>query len=116
MEDEPGHVRITDEGDAPARSAFAKEHPLISYLFADMVRGFYLVGCLGLDVFAPLQLRQSLPGLDPIVLPGAAALLVALAFAEWKLYRRLWPGPAGTPVLEERSEAAQDPLPPPRTR
>ena len=98
------------------RSAFAEEHPLISYLFGDMVRGLYLVGCLGLDVFAPLQLRQSLPGFDPIVLPSAAALVVVLAYAEWKLYRRLWPGPAGTPVLEVRSKAARDPLPPPKIR
>ncbi len=96
--DEQGsRVVITEEGapsgDRPGGSEFTRRHPVLSYLFGDMVRGFYVVGCLGLDLFAPVQLRLWFPGQDFLVLPPVIAAVLVLAYGEWRLYRRLWPRP-----------------------
>ncbi len=87
---------ITEEADAPGddgrgRSEFARRHPVIVFLFGDMIRGFYVVGCLGLDLFTPVQLRLWFPGRDVLVLPPAIAGILMLAYGELRLYRRLWP-------------------------
>ena len=89
-------VVITEEIDAPeasgaSESAFTRRHPVVAYLFGDMIRGFYVVGCLGLDLFAPVQLHLWFPGMDVIVLPPVVAAIIVLAYGEWRLYLRLWP-------------------------
>jgi len=66
---------ITEEVDAPeasgpSESGFARRHPVVAYVFGDMIRGFYVVACLGLDLFAPVQLRLWFPGMDVIVPAG----------------------------------------------
>ena len=61
------------------------------YLFEDMVKGFYVVGCLALDLFAPIQLRMSFPGPDAIILPPAIIGVIVLSYAEYRTYRRIWP-------------------------
>ncbi len=91
-------VVITEEQGAPSddgrsRSEFARRHPVIAYLFGDMVRGFYLVGCLSLDLLTPVQVRAWFPGQDVLVLPPAIAGIVLLVYGELRLYRRLWPRP-----------------------
>ena len=100
-------VVITEEIDAPdvnglSESAFARRHPVVAYLFGDMVRGFYVIGCLGLDLFAPVQLRLWFPGMDVVVLPPVVAAIVVLAYGEWRLYWRLWPGSRGQRVVVDR--------------
>jgi hypothetical protein len=74
-----------------ANERFESRHPLLAYVFGDMARGFYVVGCLALDLFLPLQGHASFPSLDPILLPSLGALVLALAYLELRLYRRLWP-------------------------
>lgn len=85
----------TPSDDGPSRSEFVRRHPMVAYVFGDMVRGFYLVGCLGLDLFAPVQLHAWFPGQDVLVLPPAIAGILMLVYGEWRLYRRLWPRPKG---------------------
>ena len=97
-------VVITEEpggsdDDGRSQSEFARRHPVIAYLFGDMARGFYIVGCLGLDLFTPAQLRASFPGQDVLVLPPTIAGVVVMAYVEWRLYRRLWPRPEGQRVV-----------------
>lgn len=95
---------ITEESGSPASdergtSEFARRHPVITYLFGDMVRGLYLVGCLGLDLFTPVQLHASFPGQDVLVLPPAIAGILVLGYGEWRLYRRIWPRSQGERVV-----------------
>ena len=95
---------ITEEQEAPiddgrSRGEFARQHPVIAYLFGDMVRGFYVVGCLGMDVFTPVQVRLLFPGQDVLVMPPVIAGILVLAYGEWRLYRRLWPRPEGQQVV-----------------
>ena len=97
IEDRESHNRakITEEeptpGDPPTGNEFVRHHPIVSYLFGDMIRGFYVVGCLGLDLFVPVQVHLWFPGQDVLVLPPVVAAILALAYGEWRLYRRLWP-------------------------
>ncbi len=65
-----------------------------------MVRGLYLVACLGLDLFTPVQLRTWFPGQDVLVLPPAIAGILLLVYGEWRLYRRLWPRPKPQRVVQ----------------
>ena len=89
-------------GDPPNGNEFVRDHPIVSYLFGDMIRGFYVVGCLGLDLFAPVQVHLWFPGQDVLILPPVVAATVALAYGEWRLYRRLWPGSRGPRVVKDR--------------
>src|SRR5438093_11565619 len=100
-------VVITEEVDAPeasgpSESAFALRHPVFAYLFGDMIRGFYVVGCLGLDLFAPVQLRLWFPGMDVIVLPPVVAAIPVLAYGGLRLYLRLRPSSRGQRVAKDR--------------
>src|SRR5213594_1482804 len=100
-------VVITEEIDAPeasgpSESGFARRHPVVAYVFGDMIRGFYVVACVGLDLFAPVQLRLWFPGMDVIVLPPVVATILVLAYGEWRLYWRLWPGSRGQRVVKDR--------------
>ncbi len=83
-------VIMQDDEDKP-RAGFSSNHPLFSYVVGDMARGFYVLGCVGLDLFAPLQIHLSFPALDAFLLPPVFAAVVGLAYAELRLYRRLWP-------------------------
>ena len=89
-------------GDPPNGNEFVRDHPIVSYLFGDMIRGFYVVGCLGLDLFAPVQVHLWFPGQDVLILPPVVAATVALAYGEWRLYRRLWPRPNRPGVIDMR--------------
>ncbi|HYR80776.1 MAG TPA: hypothetical protein VEN80_00550 [Thermoplasmata archaeon] len=98
---------ITEEVDAPdadglSESAFARRHPVVSYLFGDMIRGFYVVGCFGLDLFTPVQLHLWFPGMDAFVQPPVVAAIIVLAYGELRLYRRLWPRARGQRVVKDR--------------
>ncbi len=97
---------ITEEVDRPdaalSKGDFTRRHPVASYLFGDMIRGFYVVGCLGLDLFAPVQLRLWFPGKDTLVLPPVVAAILALSYGEWRLYRRLWPRTKEQPAFKDR--------------
>lgn len=88
----PVEIREEDaEKEALPVNEFVRRHPLVSYLFGDMVRGFYLFACLSLDLFTPIQVRTSFPGNDLLVLPPTVAGILVLTYGEWRLYRRLWP-------------------------
>ena len=99
-------VTISERREEHRESPFVRHHPVLTYLFGDMVRGTYLIGCLALDVFFPAQLHQSFPDLDSILLPSATALVIALVYSEFRLYRRLWPASSQTIVriVEEKDE------------
>src|SRR2546421_3275849 len=84
-------VVISEQEDGPPGRGFEGRHPVLSYVFGDMVKGLYVVGCLALDLFLPAQLRLSLPGQDPAVIPSAGAAVIVLVYGEIRLYRRLWP-------------------------
>src|SRR2546427_11309588 len=77
-------VVITEEIDSPeasgaSESAFTRRHPVVAYLLGDMIGGFYVVGCLGLVLFAPVQLHLRFPGMDVFALTPVVAAIVVLA-------------------------------------
>ncbi len=85
----PGEqVYISEEGDDGGRS---RRHPLLAYLLGDLVRGLYVVGCMALDILAPVQVRDLLPGWDPVTVPVLVVGFAGLALLQLRLYRRLWP-------------------------
>ena len=84
-------VVISEQEEGPPATGFERRHPVLSYLFGDMVKGLYVVGCLALDLFLPAQLRLSFPGQDLTVIPSAGAAVILLLYAEIRLYGRLWP-------------------------
>jgi hypothetical protein len=93
-------VVITDESSSHPRSGFSYRHPLLAYVFGDMIRVFFVVGCLVLDLFAPLQAHASLPGLDLWLLPPLFVGLGVLSYAEYRAYRWLWPGSRRREVID----------------
>lgn len=95
-------VVITEERDkAEEPRGIAKRHPELAYVFGDAIRACYIVGCLALDLFTPLQILDSLPGLPVWAVPLLVAVFGLLAFLEYRLYRRLWPPRTDRQVLEE---------------
>ncbi len=93
-------ITITEEdakSTGPRR--LSNRHPLLSYVFGDMVRGFYVVGCLALDLFGPLQVRESFPTLGGIVFIPVVAAIGGLVYGQYLLYRRLWPAASRRRVL-----------------
>src|SRR5947209_20267268 len=92
-------------GDPPNGNEFVRDHPIVSYLFGDMIRGFYVVGCLGLDLLAPVQVHLWFPGEDVLIRPPVVAATVALAYVEWGHYRALWPGASRPAVLDGRARS-----------
>src|SRR5256886_12499506 len=83
-------VLISEQEEAPPKG-FGRRHPVLSYVFGDMVKALYVVACLALDLFLPAQLRLSFPGQDVLVIPPAIAAVIAFAYGEIRLYRRLLP-------------------------
>ncbi|HYY47049.1 MAG TPA: hypothetical protein VFA17_00010 [Thermoplasmata archaeon] len=84
---------IIYESDVSASDAgWSFRHPQVAYLFGDMIRGLYVVGCLAADLFVALQVHESLPDLEAILLPLLGVGFVGLAYLELRLYRALWPG------------------------
>src|SRR2546430_14797739 len=63
----------------------------VAYVFGDTARGLYVVGCLALDLFTPLQVHLSFPSLDLITLPSIGLGVIGISYLEVRLYRRLWP-------------------------
>lgn len=93
-------IMITDESSSKTQTDVSARHPLLAYVFGDMVRAFFIVGCLVVDLFAPLQVHESLPGLDLWLLPPLFAGLAVLSYAEYRAYRWLWPGPGRREIVD----------------
>jgi len=94
-------ITITEEDTKGAGPrGLSARHPVLSYVFGDMVRGFYIVGCLALDLFGPLQVRESFPTLGGIVFIPVVAGIGGLVYGQYLLYRRLWPAASRRRVLE----------------
>jgi hypothetical protein len=72
---------------------FAVRHPDLAYVFGPTVRAFFVVGCLALDLLAPLQILALMPGHELAVAPLLSAAFLGLAYVEYRLYRRIWPPP-----------------------
>ena len=90
---------VITQVDDDQRPGFSSRHPALSYVFGDMVRGFFVVGCISIDLLAPLQIHLSVPSLDAFLLPPTIAGVVALAYVEFRLYRRWWPASRRRRVL-----------------
>src|SRR5437762_6800382 len=74
-------VRITERpSTGSSGSTFSIRHPEVAYVFGDMVRGLYVVGCLASDLFVALQVHLSFPSADTILLPLLAAGFFGLAY------------------------------------
>jgi hypothetical protein len=89
--------------EAPSPSGLRRRHPLFVYVFEDTAKAFYIVGCLALDLFLPIQLRLTFAGQEAVVLPVAIAVILGLSYAELCFYRRIWPRkrtPTGVQVFE----------------
>ena len=84
-------VVISEQEETPPPKGLGSRHPVLAYVFGDMVKGLYVVGCLALDLFLPAQLRLSFPGQDLVLVPSATAAVIVLVSGEIRLYRRLWP-------------------------
>jgi hypothetical protein len=93
-------VVITGESSSRPGSGFSYRHPLLAYVFGDMTRAFFVVGCLVLDLFAPLQAHASAPGQDLWLLPPLFIGLGVLSYAEYRVYRWLWPGSRRREVID----------------
>ncbi len=95
-------VVITEEPEEiPKARGFVGRHPDLAYVFGDAVKASYAVGCLALDLFAPLQILEWLPGQPLWAVPPLALAFGFLAFLEYRLYRRLWPPRASRQIVEE---------------
>jgi hypothetical protein len=97
---EPRRIVITEQLPRNARTDFSYRHPLLAYVFGDVVRAFFIVGCLVLDLFSPLQVHESFPGLDLWLLPPLVAGLGLLSYAEYRAYQWLWPGPRRREIVD----------------
>ena len=97
---ETSRIVITEESPRNARTDFSYRHPLMTYVFGDMVRAFFIVGCLVVDLFAPLQVHESFPGLDLWLLPPLFAGLAVLSYTEYRAYRWLWPPPGRRELVD----------------
>ena len=95
-----GH-RHGGAGEAGSGPRGREPHPDLAYVFGDVVRAFYVVGCLTLDLFAPLQILDSLPGPPLWVVLALVLAFGLLAFLEYLLYRRLWPPRTRRQIVEE---------------
>jgi hypothetical protein len=84
-------VLISEQEEASPLKGFGRQHPVLSYVFGDTVKGLYVVACLALDLFLPAQIRLSFPGQDLVLIPSTAAAVIVLVYGEIRLYRRLWP-------------------------
>ena len=85
--------RTTEQrpGDGRTHSAFRRRHPIFVYVFEDTAKGFYIVGCLALDLFLPIQLQLMFAGQEAVTLMIAVAMILGLAYGELRFYRRIWP-------------------------
>ena len=95
-------VVITEEPDEPEDDqGLAGRHPELAYVFGDAIRALYVVGCLALDFFTPLQVLDLLPGQPLWAVPPLVVVFGLLAFLEYRLYRRLWPPRTKRQIVEE---------------
>ena len=93
MPDDVRRIPITRDDEPLGRDdamGFIARHPDLTYVFGPTVRGFYVVGCLAVDLLAPLQVILLLPGQD-FLIPILALVFGGLAYLECLGYRRLWP-------------------------
>ena len=95
----PGVV-ITEEPERVPGDAFSSRHPLLSYVFGDTVRAFYVIGCVMLDLFVLLQVQASAPSSLALVLPPLFAGLAFLSYLEFRVYRWLWPASRRRRIVE----------------
>ncbi|HYS72998.1 MAG TPA: hypothetical protein VEO96_03330 [Thermoplasmata archaeon] len=94
-------ITITEEDiRAAGPPRLSDRHPLLSYVFGDMARGFYIVGCLALDLLGPLQVRESVPALSGIAFVPVVAAIGGLVYGQYRLYCRLWPIASRRRILE----------------
>ncbi len=96
MPESPRQILITREPEVPPDEggpSFATRHPELAYVFGPTIRAFYVVGCLALDLLAPLQVVELLPGQELLSVPILVAAFAGLAYVEYQAYRRLWPAP-----------------------
>ncbi len=91
-------VLITEE-DAGEEGKEGRSQGAARYIFGDMMRGLYVVGCLALALFAGLQIRLLIPDLEAVVLPPEVAAFGTLGLLELRLYRRLWPPRKGRRIV-----------------
>lgn len=94
MPDSARQVLITRESEGPPAKGppgFVSRHPDLAYVFGPTLRGLYVVGCLALDLMAPLQVVELLPGQELLAVPILVAAFAGLAYLEYRFYRRLWP-------------------------
>jgi hypothetical protein len=95
-------VVITEEPDEVEEDrGVAGRHPDLAYVFGDMIKAFYVVGCLALDLLTPLQVLDWLPGHPLWAVPPLFLLFASLAYVEYRLYRRLWPPRTKRKIVEE---------------
>src|SRR5436305_15230577 len=74
-------VRITERPSiGSSGSTFSIRHPEVAYVFGDMVRGLYVVGCLSSDLFVVLQVYLSFPSAASFLLPLLAAVFLVLSY------------------------------------
>ncbi len=88
-----------EENEEPSR--FASRHPDLTYVFGPAVKASYVVGCLVLDLFTPLQILDLLPGQPLWAVPPLVLGFGGLAFLEYRLYRRLWPPRTSRAIVQE---------------
>lgn len=79
-----------------------KHLPWKDWLLADFVRYWYVIGCLALDVFLPMEMaRRHYVDSDYGIL-GLAVLLIALVYIETRTYLWIWPSGVKTRIETQR--------------
>jgi hypothetical protein len=94
-------LETSQEG--PHDGSFRGRHPVLVYVFGDTAKAFYIVGCLALNLFLPIQLRVTFAGQEAVVIPIAIGMVLGLSYGELRFYRRIWPrkrAPTEIPVGE----------------
>lgn len=96
-------VLITRDVEGPvdkARPGVAARHPEMAYVFGPTIRGLYVVGCMAIDLFGPLQILQLMPDQALVAFPLSILAFAGLAYLEYRAYRRLWPPPHRREVVD----------------
>ncbi len=102
---EAAYRALEEDSDLPEEQAvkLVRKHlPWKDWLLADFLRYWYVLACLALDVFLPLQIARWLHADSAYGILGLVVLLALLVYLETRMYIWIWPSGVKTRVETQR--------------